>query len=225
MKRTLYSRATTGKVLEWTIEVESNKYRTISGYIDGVKTTSEWTICEPKNVGRSNSTTAEEQAINESTAIHRKKMEKGAFENINDIDIPIYFEPMLANKWEDYKNKIVFPAYSQPKLDGCLSYDTLINTDKGKLMIGDIINNNIDCLVDTYNTNTNLIERKKILNRMKNGIDINEQQQTQWYEIEVEDGRKIKITGNHRVYLPKLRCWRRVDELNENDILLNYFKK
>ena len=75
MKKTLYSRSTTGKTLEWTIEIESNKYRTISGYTDGIKTVSQWTICEPKNVGRSNATTAEEQALLEATAIHRKKME------------------------------------------------------------------------------------------------------------------------------------------------------
>ena len=118
MKKTLYSRATTGKTLEWTIEVEGNKYRTISGHIDGVKTTSQWTVCEPKNVGRANATTAEEQALAEAIAIHRKKMEKGAFEDINSIDTPIYFEPMLANKWQDYQDKISFPVFTQPKLDG-----------------------------------------------------------------------------------------------------------
>jgi DNA ligase-1 len=118
MKKTLYSRATNGKTLEWTIEVESNKYRTISGYTDGVKTVSQWTLCEGKNIGRSNETTPEGQALSEALAIHRKKMEKGAFENISDIDTPLYFEPMLANKWEDYKSKIKYPVYSQPKLDG-----------------------------------------------------------------------------------------------------------
>jgi len=118
MKKTLYSRSTTGKVLEWTIEVSGNQYRTISGYIDGIKTTSQWTVCEGKNIGRSNETTPEQQALNEAVAIHRKKMEKGAFESINDIDNAIYFEPMLANKWEDYKHKIQYPVYSQPKLDG-----------------------------------------------------------------------------------------------------------
>ena len=157
MKRTLYSRATTGKVLEWTIEVESNKYRTISGYLDGIKTTSEWTICEPKNVGRANATTAEEQAINESTAIHRKKMEKGAFENINDIDTPIYFEPMLANKWEDYKNKVTFPAYSQPKLDGirCIIKKNGMWTRNGKPIIS--APHIFECLKPLFEINPDLI--------------------------------------------------------------------
>lgn len=157
MKRTLYSRATTGKVLEWTIEVESNKYRTISGYLDGVKTTSEWTICEPKNVGRANATTAELQAINEATAIHRKKMEKGAFENINDIDTPIYFEPMLANKWEDYKDKVTFPVFSQPKLDGirCIVKQDGMWTRNGKAIIS--APHIFECLKPLFEINPTLI--------------------------------------------------------------------
>lgn len=137
MRKTLYSRSTTGKIVEWTIEVEGNRYRTISGFTDGQKTTSAWTECEPKNVGRANATTAEEQALLEATAIHRKKMEKGAFENIKDIDTSLYFEPMLAKKWEDYKNKIKFPVFSQPKLDGirCIVKQDGMWTRNGKAII------------------------------------------------------------------------------------------
>lgn len=115
---TLYKRAVNGKINEWTIEVEGACFRTISGYTDGVKTTSEWTCCEAKNVGKKNATTAEEQALAEATAMHRKRIELGSFENINDIDTPVYFKPMLAHDYNDYKTKIKFPVYSQPKLDG-----------------------------------------------------------------------------------------------------------
>lgn len=111
--KTLYSRAVNGKINEFTIEVEGNKYRTITGFIDGIKTTSNWTICETKTY-----CTAEEQALKEATAIHRKKMETGSFENISDIDTEIYFEPMLAKDWNKEKAKIKYPIYSQPKLDG-----------------------------------------------------------------------------------------------------------
>ena len=107
----LYSRSTTGKVCTWGIEINQNKYRTISGF-DGMKlTTSEWTTCDAKSY-----CTAEEQALKEATAIHRKKMETGSFEDINQIDNKVFFEPMLA---KDYtKEKVSFPVYSQPKLDG-----------------------------------------------------------------------------------------------------------
>lgn len=111
--KTLYSRSVKGKINEFIIEIEGDKYRTITGFTDGIKTTSQWTICKAKSY-----CTAEEQAIKEATAIHRKKLETGSFENIKDIDNEIHFEPMLAHKWEDQISKIKFPVFSQPKLDG-----------------------------------------------------------------------------------------------------------
>ena len=111
--KTLYSRATNGKINEFTIEVEKNKYRTITGYIDGVKTTSSWTECKAKTY-----CTAEEQALKEAQAIHRKKKEAGAFENIKDIDSSDLFEPMLAKDFIKEKHKIKYPIASQRKLDG-----------------------------------------------------------------------------------------------------------
>jgi len=33
---TLYSRSVNGKTNEFTIEIENNKYRTITGFIDGI---------------------------------------------------------------------------------------------------------------------------------------------------------------------------------------------
>jgi ATP-dependent DNA ligase len=109
----LYSRATNGKVNTFEIEVEGNKYRTITGYKDMKLTTSEWTVCEAKSY-----CSAEEQALKEATAIHRKKMETGSFEDIDQIDNKVFFEPMLAKDWNKEKGKVKFPVYSQPKLDG-----------------------------------------------------------------------------------------------------------
>ena len=42
----------------------------------------------------------------------------------------------------------------------------------------------------------------------------------EWYEIELEDGRKITITGNNPVWIPELNAYRRVDELNGDEFLL-----
>jgi ATP-dependent DNA ligase len=115
---TLYKRAVNGKVNEWTVEVENNCFRTISGYTDGVKTTSEWTCCSGKNIGKKNETTPEQQALAEAQAMWTKKLELGSYESIDDIDTPKFFNPMLAHKFEDYKDKIEYPVFSQPKLDG-----------------------------------------------------------------------------------------------------------
>ena len=114
----LFKRAVNGKTLEWQVEVKDECFRTISGYTDGVKTVSEWTCCEAKNVGKKNATNPAEQADAEALAMWTKCKELGSFESISDIDTPIYFKPMLAHDYNDYKDKIKFPIYSQPKLDG-----------------------------------------------------------------------------------------------------------
>ena len=116
--QTIYKKTKTGATQEWTIEVDGNKYRTHSGQVGGAITTNEWTVVYGKNVGRANSTTDSEQAMAEAVAKRTKKLESGYFEDVNNINEQQYFEPMLAAKWEDYKDKIQYPIYSQPKLDG-----------------------------------------------------------------------------------------------------------
>jgi DNA ligase-1 len=115
---TIYKATKGGKVQEWTIEVVKNRYRTISGQTDGKKVISEWTEVYGKNVGKANGTTDNQQALKEAEAKRTKKLESGYFENIKHINKTQYFEPMLAAKWEDYKDKIEYPIFSQPKLDG-----------------------------------------------------------------------------------------------------------
>ena len=115
---TIYKKTKTGAVQEWTIEISDNKYRTHSGQIGGKVTTNSWTVVYGKNVGKANGTTDNNQALKEAIAKRTKKLESGYFEDINNIDIKQYFEPMLAAKWEDYKAKIEYPIFSQPKLDG-----------------------------------------------------------------------------------------------------------
>jgi DNA ligase-1 len=107
----LYQRALKNKVNTWEIEVMDNCYRTITGFEDGKKTISDWTICAAKTY-----CTAEEQALKEAQASYNKKLELGYFEDINDIDESTLFKPMLAAKYEDVS--ITFPCYTQPKLDG-----------------------------------------------------------------------------------------------------------
>ena len=69
---TLYKKTTTGATQMWEIEVENDKFRTISGQLDGKKITNKWTTCTPKNVGKANATTGAEQAIKEAEAKHQK---------------------------------------------------------------------------------------------------------------------------------------------------------
>jgi DNA ligase-1 len=115
---TLYSRTSTGATQQWTLEIEGDKYRTTYGQIDGKKTTTQWYSAYAKNEGRANATTPAEQALIEAQACWKKKSEQGYFEKIEDIDDDYFIDPMKAQKYEDRKDELVFPVYSQPKLDG-----------------------------------------------------------------------------------------------------------
>lgn len=120
----LYSRSSKGAVQTWQIEVEDNKYRTIAGQINGKLTTSTWTACEGKSSGKANATTAEQQAELEALSKFNKQLNKGYFQNVEDIDKVQFIEPMLAKKYEDYKDEVAEvlknggSLFSSEKLDG-----------------------------------------------------------------------------------------------------------
>jgi len=142
---TLYKRTTTGATQSWEIEVEENKFRTISGQLDGKKITNNWTTCNGKNVGKKNETSGAEQALKEAEAKHQKKRDKGYRLDVDNIDEKKFYEPMLA---QDFKNKLrnktvmnflngsaTAPAiFSQPKLDGirCIAMREGLFTRTGK---------------------------------------------------------------------------------------------
>lgn len=115
---TLYKRTSTGKIQQWIIEVDRDKYRTISGQIDGVQVESAWTKAKPKNLGRANETTAKEQAISEAQSKWNKKLQIDYHEDISTIDTPKIYQPMLAHTWEKHKHKMPDKVLYSPKLDG-----------------------------------------------------------------------------------------------------------
>ena len=114
-----------GRMRVWEIEVEDNRYRTISVLEDGSKVTTEWTVCEGKNIGKINETTASQQAGLEANSLVRGRIEKdGYHENREDAyNGKRYFQPMLAKKWYDLKPKDIEKFFKdtvfvQPKLGG-----------------------------------------------------------------------------------------------------------
>lgn len=118
-KPTLFSRASTGALREWTIEYNETAYRTHSGQVGGKITTSKWYDVKATNVGRANERNVAEQAAFEAQAKWQKKLDGGYCEDAVSVDTSVKFiEPTLAKKWEDRKDKIEYPAFSQPKLDG-----------------------------------------------------------------------------------------------------------
>jgi DNA ligase-1 len=135
-RETIYKRTKTGAVQIWYGELDGEgRYRTVSGQETGKKTVSEWTLCEPKNVGRSNATTIIEQAALELDAIYNKKLDREYRRTLDKIDVLLYTKPAKGLKWYDDAKKRPKPGTvvaAQPKLDGmrCL-------TDKDAALSGD----------------------------------------------------------------------------------------
>jgi ATP-dependent DNA ligase len=116
----LYHKDSTGKIRIWGLEQDGKGYRTNSGIDGGQVVTSDWVVVEGKCLGQANATTATEQATKEILAKYKKQKESGYFENIKDVNNTTYFEPMLAHKYLEHKDKIDWSkgVCVSPKLDG-----------------------------------------------------------------------------------------------------------
>jgi RNase P/RNase MRP subunit p29 len=114
------------------------------------------------------------------------------------------------------KDLTYFSKFDAVFIDECLHPDTLIiMEDFSKKKIKDI---KIGEKVWTLNENTNTQEIKEIEFVYKN---LSKDQQM--YEIEMEDGNMLKITGNHKV-LTTNNIWKRVDELDEKDEIVKIYE-
>lgn len=112
------------------------------------------------------------------------------------------------------KPKEYFEEFDAVVVDECLHPDTLITmSDGSKKKICEVKEGD---WVKTTNDN-NL----KVENRQVDFVYKNLSQDNQMFEIEMEDGSIIKITGNHKVKLTN-GIYKRVDELTEDDDILNF---
>lgn len=118
---TLYSRSVTGAVQQWTVIVNGNEYWTEAGQVGGAITTNKPQVCAGKNIGKANETSPDEQAEKEAQAAWKKKKKEGYTEDINKIDEQVFFQPMLAKQFDDYREKIVYPVGVEDKLNGIRS--------------------------------------------------------------------------------------------------------
>ncbi len=144
----LYKYTSKGQIQTWQIVAEDDFFYTVEGIQGGKLTQSLPTTCHPKNVGKKNATTAEEQAILEAQAKWQKKKDNSYNEVLTEKRN--FFEPMLAftylsngkekkdaNEvavdWDDLKKKGI-KAYVQPKLDGlrCVNEKNSLMSRNGK---------------------------------------------------------------------------------------------
>lgn len=126
----LFKKTQTGAIQEWNIEVDGAKITTIFGQVGGKLQTTVDTIKEGKNIGRSNETSIQEQALAEAESkwLHQKK--KGYVEHLDDaqngtVDAVIEggIPPMLSINKSYPKDPILekylkYPCAFQRKYDG-----------------------------------------------------------------------------------------------------------
>lgn len=117
----------------------------------------------------------------------------------------------VLQKYAD--EKVVITA----KMEGqsCVSSDTIVDTEDGPKTIKELVDSNFSGKVWSMNG-----VGEKELKEVEKCHCLENDEKTEWYELETEDGRKLKITGNDMVYLPELKCYRRVDQLTGNEKLL-----
>lgn len=101
------------------------------------------------------------------------------------------------------------------KIDGCVDGSTVLETlEFGNKTIREIVDNRLDCHVKGLFHGKNEVIFSRVL-----GFSVEDNVDKQWFEIELENGQKLRLTGNHKVWLPELECYRRVDQLNGDEVV------
>ena len=151
---------------------------------------------------------------------------------LNKVSAKEVWDQIIYSAWETGEPGILFwdniikespadcyPDFQSVSTNPCLVGDTKISTDQGDISIFEIIDNGIENYkVKTYNEKLNKIELEDIIfgEKTKENTDI--------IEIEMEDGEKLQLTPDHKVYT-KNRGYVDAAFLNEDDIILKIKNK
>lgn len=114
---TLYGKGSDSKLKLWEVFTQNDVIVVRHGKLNG-KIQEKRTTAVPMNVGRSNETTASEQADTEALAKWVKQKKKGYFEDKEEALGFVTRTPMKAQNFNDHAKKIKYPCYIQPKLNG-----------------------------------------------------------------------------------------------------------
>lgn len=146
------------------------------------------------------------------------KMGPFMFEFDEGVDVTevlgiVKYEPPIPAELAG-KVKGGFPSFI-PKTDEerCLSADTILITEHGEKTIKEIVETKYLGKVLSHNIFTKQDEWQSVNNHsiLNNNND--------WYEIELYSGKTIKATGNHRIWLPELNCYREVKDFLGEEIV------
>lgn len=119
---TLYHKTKLGATVQWTVWTEGNLIMSEHGQIGGKQMASS-KKAEGKNLGRSNETSPEDQAVLEAQAMHKNRLDRKYSLTVEKAQ-ECRMLPMLAGDFQKQKHKLSYPVYVQPKLDGfrCLAF-------------------------------------------------------------------------------------------------------
>ena len=117
---TLYKRDTKDKIRFLNISTEGADLIQESGIVGTENPLPHRKTCKGKNIGRSNETTPEDQAIKEAESLVTEKLKEGYFKTKEEAETEETLFPMLAKDYSKEKKKIDWKywVWAQPKLDG-----------------------------------------------------------------------------------------------------------
>lgn len=100
----------------------------------------------------------------------------------------------------------------EQKMDGCVSKDTIVETENGEKTIEEVVKGN-DTQVLSYNEETRKKEFKTIERKMHSFTG------KKWYKVKLENGLELKITENDYLRI-KNGSYRQVSDLQIGDEVL-----
>ena len=108
-----------------------------------------------------------------------------------------------------------FPSWV-PKTDQerCLSGDTIIETNIGKIKISDIVNKHLPCNALSFNKSKDTFEYMPVI-----GYSVVENE-SNWVEITLDNGTIIRCTEDHKIWSNTALDYVEAQQLLEGDILM-----
>lgn len=104
------------------------------------------------------------------------------------------------------------PKVMEQKIDGCVSKDTIVETENGKKTIEEVVKG-FDTQVLSYNEETGKKEFKTIERKMHSFTG------KKWYKITLDNEKELKITENDYLCI-KNGCYRMICDLQIGDEIL-----
>lgn len=141
---------------------------------------------------------------------------RGLILDREDWDVVSFPMKKVFNAAEDEAVDIDWAsAVAYEKMDGtCVHGDAEIITEDGVKTIREICEEQYDGKVLSYDAENDEVCWDSVVGWFVRP------ETNEWYELETESGETVKLTGDHRVYLPELECYRRVDDLEGDEVVL-----